>query len=150
MSVTLSKETFECIGLFQAVTSVTAKDCIVEDGRIVFIVEKDEMGTAIGAGGKNIRILRNKLSRRVKVFEFDQDPSKFLTNLLDDIKPKEIKITKNKQQEQVATVTIFPEDKGKLIGSQGKNIKTLTYLLKRHHSIDNIMIKTGSISITAK
>jgi len=150
MSVTLSKETFECMGLFQAVTSVTAKDCVIEEGRVVFIVESDKMGIAIGTGGKNIQNLRKRLSRRVKVFEFDPDPSKFLRNLLDDIKPKEIKISKNKQQEKTAVVSISAEDKGKMIGSEGKNIKTITSLLQRHHGIDSVKIKTGTVSISAK
>ena len=150
MSVTLSKDTFECMGLFQAVTSVTARDCVIEEGRVIFLVDKNQMGTAIGSGGKNIRTLRNRLSRGVKVFEFDDDPKTFLKNLLDDIKPREIKITSNRQKEKVAHVSISPEDKGKLIGAEGKNIKTLTSLLKRHYGIDNIKIQTGSLSITSR
>lgn len=150
MSVTLSKETFECMGMFQAVTSVTAKDCVIEDGRVVFIVETANMGTAIGAGGKNIYALQKRLSRRVKVFEFDKDPAKFLTNLLDDIKPQKIKILMDNEQQKTAVVQISPEDKGKLIGAEGKNIKTLTTLLQRHHGLDSIKIKTGSVSIMAK
>lgn len=150
MSVTLSRETFECMGLFQAITKVTAKDCIIEDGRVVFIVDKDNMGSAIGKGGENIRMLRNRLSRRVKVFEFDESAESFLKNLLDDIKPTSIKVSTNKGKERVATVTISPEDKGKLIGAEGKNIKTLTSLLKRHHNVEKIKIETGSLSITTK
>lgn len=143
MSITLNKDTIECMGLFQAITKVAARDCLLEDGQAIFLVDKGKMGLAIGEGGKNARLLSDRMGRRVKIYEYSDEPAEFIKNLLSGINVSNIQLASS-----TAIVTISAEDKGKLIGAQGKNIKSLTTLLKRHHNIESIKINTGSTLLT--
>jgi len=144
MTITLNKDTIECMGLFQAVTKVPAHDCVLEDGLAIFLVEKGKMGLAIGEGGKNVRVLRERLARRVTIYEYSDEPKTFIRNLLGGISVSNIHIASS-----TAVLTVSAEDKGKLIGEKGKNIKSLTTLLKRHHGIESIKINTGSTVLTS-
>lgn len=45
------------MSLFQDVTKVTVRDCVIDEegNRIIFLVDPENMGMAIGKGGMNIK-----------------------------------------------------------------------------------------------
>ena len=56
------------------------------------------MGLAIGKGGTHIKSLQNIVKRNVELVEYDEDPSKFLTNLLNSKLVSEVKINKRAER----------------------------------------------------
>ncbi|HER45392.1 MAG TPA: NusA-like transcription termination signal-binding factor, partial [Thermoplasmatales archaeon] len=86
--IVLSNETVQFINLASKYSGAGIRDCIVEDDRVVFIVEKGQLGIAIGSKAKNLERLRSLFKKSVKFVEFDEDKTRFVKNLC---KPYEVK-----------------------------------------------------------
>ena len=93
-SIKLSTDQMRLMSLFQNVTGATARDCIEDEkqDRVIFVVNSGKMGLAIGKSGVHIKSLQNILKRNVELVEFDEDPAKFLSNLLNPKLVSEVKI----------------------------------------------------------
>ncbi len=130
---------------------VRPKD-VVEDekeNRLIFVVEKGELGRAVGRGGRKLkamrRLLMDDLSRNIEVVEFDDTPEGFVINLLSPARVPRIKIMKQ-NNETVAIAYVIEQDKSIAIGKNGRRIKRARLLAKRWYNIDNVKIATWSIS----
>ena len=53
-------ESMSLMALFESVTGAKVKDCIVNE-KVIFIIEENEMGKAIGKNGANIKMVESKL-----------------------------------------------------------------------------------------
>jgi NusA-like KH domain protein len=91
--IKLTSDELRLMSLFQNVTAAVARDCIVDEkmDRVIFVVNKGQMGLAIGKGGATIRQLQNVVARKVELVEFSDDPSEFLSNVLNSEMINEIK-----------------------------------------------------------
>lgn len=94
--IKLTSDELRLMSLFQSITSVTARDCVVDDkmDRVIFIVNKGQMGLAIGKGGMTIRQLQNVVTRKVELVEYSDDASDFVRNILNPQMVNEVKITR--------------------------------------------------------
>jgi N utilization substance protein A len=137
--ITLSNETVQCINLASKHTGAGIRDCVIEDDRVVFVVEKGQLGIAIGNKAKNLEKLRSLFKKTVKFVEFDGDKTKFVQNLC---KPYEVtKVTMEGMDDaSVARIEVNPRDKSKLIGKGGRNINMIRKLAQRHHPIKDVQI----------
>jgi len=137
--IVLSNETVQYINLASKYTGAGIKDCVVEDDRVVFIVEKGQLGIAIGSKAKNLEKLRMLFKKIVKFVEFDEDKTRFVANLC-----KPYNITKVTFEENdgtsVARIEVNPRDKSKLIGKGGRNINMIRKMAQRHHQIKDVQI----------
>lgn len=139
MGVKLSSESIRYLTLFESLTGASLKDCIVEDEKIVFVVRKGEMGAAIGKGGINIEKIKELVGKRVEVVEHSDDPVEFVENIF---KPIDVDVKlQEKDDKKFIQVSVNPQYKGLIIGKSGKNINKAKELAKRHHEIEDIMIK---------
>lgn len=149
--VVISPEQIRYMKLFQDMLGVNPKD-VVEDGdenRLIFVVEKGDLGRAVGRGGKKLRMmkrfLRSDLDYDIEVVEFDDSPEGFITNLLSPARVHKVKITH--QNDGITAIAYVPdEDKSIAIGRNGRRIKRAKLLAKRWYGIDNIKIATWSPS----
>jgi len=66
MEIKLTSDELRLMSLFQSVTSATARDCIVDEkmDRVIFVVNKGQMGLAIGNGGSTIKQLQNVVAKK--------------------------------------------------------------------------------------
>ncbi|MEF8757377.1 MAG: NusA-like transcription termination signal-binding factor, partial [Halobacteriales archaeon] len=69
MTVTLSDEARRYIALFEDETGAAARDCLIEDDRIVFVVAPGDMADAVGPGGQTVRRLEETLGSDVELVE---------------------------------------------------------------------------------
>ena len=61
------------MSLFETLTQAKLKDCIFDE-RIIFIVEENQIGKAIGKNGVNVRKIESALNKKVKiVWEGDEE-----------------------------------------------------------------------------
>jgi len=139
MGVKLSTESIRFLTLFESLTGASVKDCIVEDDRVIFVVKKGDMGLAIGKGGINIEKAKELIGKKIEVVEHSDDVVEFITNIF-----KPIRVTAKlmeKDGKKVAVVTVNPQYKGLVIGKGGKNINKAKELVRRHHDIEDIVVK---------
>lgn len=130
--ITLSQEIIGYINVFEKATGASVKDCFLEDGVIVFVVNQGNIGLAIGKGGRNIKQVSSLLRKNVNVIEFNPDPITFIKNLLSPIAPKELKL-------QDSTIIIMPHDvkeKGKIYGRERTNFKRLQEIVYKYFQLN--------------
>ncbi len=137
--IVLSNETVQYINLASKYSGASIRDCVVEDDRVIFIVEKGHLGIAIGSKAKNLEKLRMLFKKIVKFVEFDEDKTRFIQNLC---KPYNItKVTFDENNgESIARIEVNPRDKSKLIGKGGRNINMIRKMAQRHHQIKDVQI----------
>ncbi|MCK4310024.1 MAG: NusA-like transcription termination signal-binding factor [Methanomicrobia archaeon] len=139
MGLKLGTEEIKCIGLFESITGAKIVDCILEDGKLVFVVRERDVGLAIGKKGVNIKKMSELSGKKIEVIEYSNAPEQFIKNILRPIKVKSVLISE-RNNKKIATIDIAKEDKGLVIGKSGKNIKRIRLLLNRHHNITDVLI----------
>lgn len=137
--IIFSNETVQYISLATKFSGAIIKDCIVEDDRIIFVVEKGNMGVAIGSKAKNLEKLRTLFKKSVKFVEFDENKKKFIENLCKPYGVNSIGIEGN-DNAALVKIEVNPRDKSKLIGKGGRNINMIRKLAQRHHTINDVQI----------
>ena len=143
-SIKLTTEQMRMMSLFQNVTGATARDCIEDEkqDRVIFVVNTGKMGLAIGKGGVHIKSLQNIVKRNVELVEFDEDPAKFLSNLLNSKLISEVKINKRADGTKQAIVMVDPRKKGIVVGREGRNAEKARLLAKRYFDISSVLINS--------
>jgi len=148
MTIKLDKKNILLISSFESLTNARVKDIYEEEDnrenigngrkRLVFVVEKGDVGKAVGKGGNNIKILSNKFKKDIKIIEYSKDKLEFITNLIYPVKPKNI-------FEEVAGIVVIevqnPKSKGLLIGRNASNLRSLEKTVMRHFPIDEIKVR---------
>jgi N utilization substance protein A len=138
MKVTLSDEAMRLIGLFDELTEVSAKDCLVEDDRVIILVPAGEMGKAIGPAGKTVKRFEERVGKTVELVEDADTPSAFVASALAPAAVRHVTISE--QDDRVAYVEVEEADRGVAIGKGGANIQTARVLARRHYDIDDIQL----------
>ena len=143
-SIKLTTDQMRMMSLFQNVTGATARDCIEDEkqDRVIFVVNTGKMGLAIGKGGVHIKSLQNIVKRNVELVEFDEDPVKFLSNLLNSKLVSEVKINTRPDGSKQAIVMVDPRKKGIVVGREGRNAEKARLLAKRYFNITHVLINS--------
>ena len=143
-SIKLTTDQMRMMSLFQNVTGATARDCVEDEkqDRVIFVVNTGKMGLAIGKGGIHIKSLQNIVKRNVELVEFDEDPAKFLSNLLNSKLISEVKINKRPDGTKQAIVMVDPRKKGIVVGREGRNAEKARLLAKRYFDINSVLINS--------
>jgi len=116
------------ISLFERLTGAGVKDCVLEEGKILFIVNPGQVAKAIGKGGANIRNLEFKFKRKIKIVEFNPSLLTFIQNLVYPAKIEDM-------EEQDGIVTIKAADtksRGILIGRGASSLRAFESITQRH------------------
>jgi len=137
MTIVFDTEAIKTINLFETVSQVSVKDCIIMDDRIYFLVEEGEL-KKIRENGQLIKNLERMLNKKILIFEFSRDLVIFLKNSIKGI--REIKI-RNEKEGKIAEISVDNSLKSLVIGKNGKNIKALRQILKRNYNVDNLVIR---------
>jgi N utilization substance protein A len=140
--IKLTPDEFRLISLFQTISSASARDCIVDDKmeRVIFIVNKGQMGLAIGKGGATIKQLQNVVAKKIELLEYFDDASEFIRNILNSEMVNDIKINERSDGSKQAVVFVDPKRKGVVVGREGRNAEKARLLAKRYFQISNVLI----------
>lgn len=133
--VKYDSDSIKLMTLFESMTGAKVKDCISNE-KMIFIVEENEMGKAIGKNGANIKKMESKLKRKIKLIEFSNDVLQFVKNA---IYPVEALGISNEE----GIITIHGKDAGSkamLIGREHQNINNLSDIVKRYFEIKDIKV----------
>jgi N utilization substance protein A len=108
--------------------------------RVIFIVNKGQMGLAIGKGGATIRQLQNVVAKKVELVEYSDDPSEFIRNILNSDMINEVKMNERVDGTKQAVVIVDARKKGVVVGREGRNAEKARLLAKRYFQISNVLI----------
>lgn len=140
MTITLNKDTLRYIAALEDESkgTVTVKDCIAEDDKIIYVIEKGQLGAAIGKNGSNVKKLSANLGKQIQIREFSDDPVQFVKNMLSNL--KEAEVTKDELKDRII-ISASNQVKGAVLGKKGRNLQLVKDLLKRHHEITEVVVK---------
>lgn len=143
-AIKLTTDQMRLMSLFQNVTGATARDCVEDEkqNRVIFVVNSGKMGLAIGKGGSHIKNLQNIVKKNVELVEYDDDPAKFLTHILNSKLVSEVKINKRADGSLQAIVLVDPRKKGIVVGREGRNAEKARLLAKRYFDITSVLINS--------
>lgn len=133
MRVTLDQETIQIMSMFQKLTGCTVVDSIANE-ELYFVVAEGQFGMAVGKNGSKIKNAEKVFKKQIKIFEYAQDVEKFIKNIVPDV--QEIKRSENE-----IIIKVKPADRSKIIGKDGKNIKTINRFLERLYGIKEMKVK---------
>lgn len=140
--IKLTSDELRLISLFQSITSASARDCIVDEKmeRVIFIVNKGQMGLAIGKGGATIKQLQNVVAKKVELVEYSDNASEFICNTLNSDMINQVKINERMDGTKQAVVIVDAKKKGIVVGREGRNAEKARLLAKRYFQISNVLI----------
>jgi N utilization substance protein A len=142
MEIKLTSDELRLMSLFQSVTSATARDCILDEkmDRVIFVVNKGQMGLAIGKGGSTIKQLQNVVAKKIELVEFSEDAAEFIRNMLNAEMVNDVRISDRSDGSKQAVVTVDQRKKGAVVGREGRNAEKARLLAKRYFQITNVQI----------
>ena len=121
--------------LFENITRAKLRDCISNE-QLIFVVEENEIGKAIGKNGSNVRRLEGMLNKKIKIVEFSPDVKQFIRNFVMPLQVNDI-------TEEGGVINIAGPDtktKGLLIGRDRKNLDNLKKIVSRYFKVEDIKV----------
>ncbi|MEM5772657.1 MAG: NusA-like transcription termination signal-binding factor [Candidatus Aenigmatarchaeota archaeon] len=137
MSIKFDTETIRLMTLFETLTGVPVRDCLIEGDTAYFVVDEEKVGMAIGKNGATVKNVEDAINKSVKLFGFSNDLEKFVKNLI----PKATNIKINKNDKIVVEVSVEKSERAFVIGRDGKNLKIFKELLKRSHNVEDLIVR---------
>lgn len=133
--IKLTTKEFRYILLLKEVAGVLAKDCLVKDDKVIYVVREGKAGLAIGKGGNKVKRIQDKINKSVEVIEYSSDPIKFLKNIF---KPAKIEDIKLKERPEGKVVEMSPKTDRALVRSK---LKKAERFAKKYFGIEDILIR---------
>ena len=134
MAVKLGIDSIRTIALFEKITNVHARDCLITDECVYFLVDPEKIGLAIGRNGLVIKEVRKVLRRQVRIFGYSDNPEEMIKNMIPNIKSMTL-------NDGGMVITVPAGDKVAVIGKNGRNIKAIKEIMKRHFSINYLKLR---------
>lgn len=143
--IKLTSEELGLISLFQNVSGATARDCIIDDktNRVIFVINKGEMGLAIGKNGIAIKNIQQQIGKPVELVEYSEIPKEMISNALNSKYVSNVRLTEKVDGSRIATIVVDQKKKGAVVGRNGKNAEKARLLARRYFQISNVHIITS-------
>ena len=141
-TIKISSEAFSLMVLFQKTTGAMARDCIIDNrlSRIIFVVNKGEMGLAIGKNGQSIKDIQKSIGKTIELVEYSEDPKEFIINALNSKFIDDVKIDEHSNGKTTATVKVVANKTGAIVGREGRNAEKARLIAKRYFEINKLKI----------
>jgi N utilization substance protein A len=142
--IRLTSEELGLMRLFQSVSGATARDCVIDSkqDRVIYVVNKGEMGLAIGRDGNSIKNVQRLVGRPVELVEYSEDPKELIRNTLHPEYVADVRLTERVDGSKVAVVVVDERRKGAVVGKGGRNAEKARLFAKRYFDIANVQIVT--------
>lgn len=142
--IKLSSEQMGLISIFQSMSGATVRDCIVDDkvGRLIFVINKGQMGLAIGKKGATIQNIERVIKKPVEVVEWSDDPIEMIRNALDPRAVQEVRVSDKLDGTKSMSVIVDPRRKGAILGRGGKNAEKVRLIARKYFNVSNLQIIT--------
>lgn len=138
MTIKFDTDTIRKINLFEEITGVEVKDCIINKDSAHFVVDEDKIGMAIGKNGRTVKKVKNNLDKDIRLYGYSEDIEEFVENLV----PTDINgVDVDANDERVATIHVDRNNRSRVVGRNGRNIDIIKRFLKREFDIDDVRVE---------
>ena len=134
MAVKLETQSIRTIATFEKLTKVHARDCLITDECIYFLVDPERIGMAVGRNGSIIKEVRRVFGKSVKIFGYYPDPESFLRGAVPNVKFLGT-------NDGSITISIPNDQRMSVIGRNGDNIKAIREILSRHYKVKKLRLR---------
>ena len=135
MTLKLCTDSIRTMAMFEKITNVQPRDCIISGEEVYFVVDQEMMGKAIGKHGSNMKSLRRVLgNKHVKIFACNGDLESTLKSMVPNISKIEIKGGS-------VLISVPRSEKVAVIGRNGRNINAIREILKRRFAVKEFKLR---------
>ncbi len=138
--IILDNQTLGYIKLFESYTRTNVYECLENEEMVLFVVGERKLAEIFKKHEKIITDLKEKINKRIIMAEFSQDLLTFTRNLFYRYEVREIDLIWKENTTNIF-LTIAPENIGKAIGKDSRNIKLMRDAIARYFKIKNVIIK---------
>lgn len=131
---------------FEKVTGVMPSDYLENDNGLIFLVEHEKLGRAIGKKGANIKRMKDMFRKRVVIIGDSKDPEAFVRSFFSNISITGVEIA-NVMGDQNIVLTVDEKDRGIAIGKEGERIKAAKEFLRKKFNA-TIVLRTSRPAIS--
>ncbi|MBI2084254.1 MAG: NusA-like transcription termination signal-binding factor [Candidatus Aenigmarchaeota archaeon] len=140
MPIIFDTESIRLVALFEKLTGVSVRDCIIDNNSnyVYFVIDEGDVGRAIGKKGNSVKNTENLIKKNIKIFEFSEDIDKFAKNLIPQANSVRVR---NENGRNIVEVIVDKKNKAIVIGRDGRHLKLYKELLQRNHDINELTIR---------
>ncbi len=134
--VVYDKDILNLMKSFENITHSRLKDCIVEEDKLIFVVNDGELRKALGRNAENVKKLYNALKKKIKIVEYSDDKLKLVKNFIHPLKVDNVR-------EEDEFIILESEDtkvKGLIIGRAAQNLRKLENHIRRYFDVKEIKV----------
>jgi N utilization substance protein A len=142
--IVIDNRIIEYRALFARVTKMEVKECMENEDMVVFIIPERKMKEMFERNPDVVNKLREKINKHILLAESSRDLLSFIKNLYFRYGIKEIDIRWNQGQIDIH-VGVDPNEVGKAIGKEGRNVKLMKEIVGRFFEIKSLSIKQPSM-----
>ena len=135
----LTKDDLFYFKALDSAAGINAKDCLVQDNTISFVVRKKDFGRAIGKNASNVKRLKARLKKNVEIFEYCKSVEKFIRRAFYNISIKEIN-TEERNGKSIVLLSLDSENRLKLLSNSSK-LKRVKQLAVRNYAVNDLRIR---------
>jgi NusA-like KH domain protein len=121
----------QTIAAFEKLTRVRVRDFYDHNDRLIFIIETGGLLKALGKEGANVKLLSEKLQRRLKVAEYNPDVRLFIRNLIHPLRVAKMEL----DTPEPGIITLTDDDtktKGLIIGAKAQNLRFYERVVQKY------------------
>ena len=138
--IVIDNRIIEYRALFARVTKMEVKECMENEDMVVFIIPERKMKEMFERNPDVVNKVREKINKHILLAESSRDLLSFIKNLYFRYGIKEIDIRWNQGQIDIH-VGVDPNEVGKAIGKEGRNVKLMKEIVGRFFEIKSLSIK---------
>ncbi len=143
----LTGDELQLFSIFSKISGAEATDFEKTDYGLVFLVQKQDLGRAIGKQGSTLQRLRNAMKQNVFVYADSPELEEFVRGLFNNITILNIEI-REAMGEKAVFLHVPEKDRGFAIGKEGMRIKIAKQLLRRKfNSTISVKVRRSAIEI---
>lgn len=130
----ISMEDMQLLSAAERITGAKIADVMHTDTGLLFMVEKGELGKAIGRNGANLARLEGATKKQVSFAEEAENAQAFLKSFFS---PLSIQL---QEKGTGIFIRVSPQDRGLAIGRNGERIKKAKMLVQRYFGFDDVRV----------
>lgn len=137
----LTNEELQMMSIFEQITNIVPRDCVVDDkyNRLIFVVDRGMAALAVGKNGSKVQLLRGILKRDVEIVEDGSTIEELTKSTL--YPAKVVEVTVKEEGDKKVVIARVPNDQmGLAIGRNGRNAYRAKLMLSRYFGVSDLRI----------